>query len=255
MQIRTLQQKELASLFFYSKEENWDNEELHTTALFKAHPDDFFIAYKGAKLLGFIVAIKYSQEFGFISNFIILKEFRNFGYGQKLFTFVLEHLKGCQIALDSIVDKQQLYKKFGFSPYVDVISYKFFVGSVTLPSSHIQTIDFDKKLSLNNQNSYMINMLLNEEVEYKAVQKGDLISSFAFSFAYKDGYKIHIESLDINEAITLFFALCENYETGTAIYIQASKLNPILLTINELLKMSEENKFVRMYNKIVDKKE
>ena len=252
MQIKTVKQKELASLFFHSKQEGWDNEELHTTALFKAHPNDFFIAYEGKKLIGFILAIKHSKEFGFISSFIVLKEFRGLGYGQKLFTFALEHLKECQIALDSIIDKQQLYKKFGFLPYFDVIIYKFITGSVTLPSNKIKSINFDKKLSLKNQNSYMINMLLNKSVMYKAIKKEDTISSFAFSFHYKDGYKIHIESLDINEAVTLFFVLSQRYKKGTAIYLQASKLTPIILAMSELLNMSEVNKFVRMYNKIVD---
>ena len=253
LQIRTLQQNELKLLFFYSNQEGWGNEELHTTALFLAHPNDFFIAYKEGKLLGFILAIKHSQEFGFISSFIVLKEFRGLGYGQKLFTHALQHLKGCQIALDSVVNKQKLYKKFGFVPYFDVIVYRFIIGSVTLPSSEIQTIDFDKKLSLKNQNPYMINMLLNENIEYKAVKKEDEISSFALSFQYKDGYKIHIESLDINEAITLFFALSDKYKKGTAFYLQASKQSSMLLAMAKLLNMREYNKFVRMYNKIVDK--
>jgi len=253
MQIRTLQQKELELLFFHFKQENWDSEELHTNALFLSHPKDFFIAYQGKKLLGFILAIKYSHEFGFISSFIVLKEFRGLGYGQVLFTFALEHLKGCQIALDSIVEKQELYKKFGFLPYFDVITYKFITNSVTLPSSKIETIDFDKNLSLEGQNPYMINMLLNKDITYKAVKKENTISSFAFSFKYKDGYKIHIESLDINEAITLFFALSDAYKKQTAIYLQTSKQSSILLAIAELLEMSEYNKFVRMYNKIVNK--
>ena len=252
MQIRALYKDELELLFFYSKQEGWDTEELHTTALFSAHPNDFFITYKGKKLLGFILAIQHSQKFGFISNFIILKEFRGLGYGQKLFTHALQHLQGCQIALDSVANKQQLYKKFGFTPYFDVIVYKFVTGSVTLPSSEIQTIDFDKKLSLKNQTSYMINMLLNKNIAYKAIKKENKISSFALSFAYKDGYKIHIDSDDINEAITLFFALSDTYEQGTPIYLQASKQTPLLLTMVQLLNMHEYNKFVRMYNKILD---
>ena len=247
-QIRALQEKELPLLFTHTTDENWNNEELHTTALFHAHPNDFFIAYKNQQLIGFVLAIKHSNEFGFVSNFLVLREFRGLGFGTKIFAFALEHLKGCQIALDSVVAKESIYKKFGFKSYFNVITYKFVSGSVTLPQTNLTVIDFDKRLSLENCDAPIKEMILSDKTEYKAIKNQTKISSFAFSFSYSDGYKIHIESEEINEAITLFFALTQTLKNGTAIYLQASPLSPMLQAIVEALKMEVETTFIRMYN-------
>jgi len=249
MKIQKLQEHELTLFFKYATLESWDTEEVHTIALYKTHPDDFFIAYKSEQLLGFIVAIKHSDEFGFISSFLVLKEFRSLGYGREIFNFALKHLKGRQIALDSVVDKTTLYERVGFKAYFDVITYSFKTGSVELPSSEIETVDFNENLALFTDKEYMNTILANDKVNYRAVKSASLISSYAFTFEYRDGYKIHIESKDINEALTLFFSLTDELKKGTNIYLQASKLSPLLLAIVQALKMSETSKHIRMYNK------
>ena len=248
MQIRPLQENELPLLFKYSSLEGWENEEVHTTALFHTHPQDFLIAYKEKKLIGFILAIKYSLEFGFVSNLLVLKEFRSCGYGKELFSFALEHLKGCQIALDSVKGKEKLYEGAGFSPYFDVITYRFLSGSVTLPSSAFTFIDFDKNLSLKKTDAYMKEMILSDKTDYKAIKTGGSINSFALSFKYKNGYKIHIESEEINASLALFFALIDKHKSSTAIYLQVSPLSPMLEAIAEALKMQVDTAYTRMYN-------
>ena len=248
MQIKTLQEDELPLLFHNTNTEGWDNEALHTTALFHAHTNDFFIAYKEKKLIGFIIAIKYSDKFGFISSFLVLKEFRGLGYGKEIFTFAVKHLECCQIALDSVVGKESLYKQYGFKTYFTVNTYKFSNGSVTLPHTDFKVVDFDKKLSLKNKDNYMKEMILSKSTNYRAIKHKKVISSFAMSFRYVDGYKLHIESENINEALTLFFTLVNIHKDGTAIYLQASPLSPMLEAIVELLKMKEHSRFTRMYN-------
>jgi len=252
MKIDKLQENQLPLFFKYASLEGWDTEEAHTIALFKAHPEDFFIAYHKKHLLGFIVAIKHSDEFGFISSFLVLKKFRAQGFGKKIFNFALKHLDGCQIALDSVIEKSELYESAGFKRYFDVITYCFETGSVQLPSSSIETIDFDENLALLTDNSYISTIVADEKVNYRAVKDSAFVSSCAFTFEYRDGYKIHIESSNINEALTLFFSLTDEFKKGTKIYLQASKLSPLLLAVVQALKMSETSKHIRMYNKILD---
>ena len=90
-------------------------------------------------------------------------------------------------------------------------------------------------------------MLLDKRVKYLAINN----NSFAFSFKYIDGYKITIETKDINEAILLFFTLTKNIQIGTPIYLQTEPLLPLLEALVELLNMSVHAKLVRMYNKII----
>lgn len=251
MQIRNLLQSELHLLHQYTLQEGWDNEELHVQALFHAYSKDFFIAYKDEKLIGFIVAIKYTNNFGFISDFLVLKEFRSQSYGKKIFLFALKHLEGCQIALDTTSSNSSLFQEHSFLSYYDVNLYIFVSGSVTLPKSPYSIVDFNKELSIKGQDKYMSQMLVNTSASYKAIQTAKNISSFGFLFAYKDGYKIHIDSQDINEALSLFFALIEQLTRGTKIYMQITQLTPLLEALAELLKMHLHSKQVRMYNKVL----
>ena len=248
MKIRTLKHSELPLLFSYASNEEWNNEKVHTIALFHTHPNDFFIAYKKKQLIGFIIAIKYSKEFGFISSFLVLKKFRGLAFGKRIFSFALKHLDGCQIALESVVGKESFYEKVGFKSYFDVTTYKFLSGSVTLPQADLTVVDFDKKLSLKTKDTYMNAMIMSDKTTYKAIKIQNKISSFALSFRYIDGYKIHIESEDINEALTLFFALTNIHKSETTIYLQASPLSSMLQAIVELLKMNVHSKSTRMYN-------
>ncbi|MFK5938352.1 MAG: GNAT family N-acetyltransferase [Sulfurimonas sp.] len=248
MQIRTLKIEELDLLFLHSKNMGWHNEIILTISLQKVYPNDFFIAYLKNELLGFIIALKHSEEVGFISHFLIVKKFRRYGYGKSLFNFALRHLNGRQIALDSFQETQNFYVEAGFTSYFDVTTYKFSTGSVTLPKQQLNTTRIIKNLNLHNKNEYIKTILLNKRVTYKAIDD----KTFAFTFKYRDGYKINIESKDINDAIILFFELTHHLKPGTNIYLQTTPLYPILEALVKLLKMSTDSKLVRMYNKIIN---
>jgi len=252
MKIQILKESELPLLLHYATLENWDIEEAHTIALFKTHPDDFFIAYEEKKLIGFIVALKESERFGFISSLLVLEEFRGLGFGGELFEFGLKHLRGCQIALDSVVGKEQFYEAYGFTSYFDVTHYRFEVGSVTLPqNSFLIKSEIDKELI--SQSNYLNILLQDKDVLFRSVVKESKLSAYAFAFHYKDGYKITIEAEDINEALTLFFSIAEGVKKGSYIYLQVTKLSPLLEALVAALKMSEDTKSIRMYNKILEK--
>ena len=246
MQIRTLKNEELNLLFLHSRNEGWHNENILTTSLQKVYPNDFFIAYLKDELLGFIIALKHSEEVGFISHFLIVNKFRGYGYGKRLFKFALNHLDGRQIALDSFQETQNFYVKAGFTAYFDVTTYKFLTGSVTFPKQQLNTTKITKNLNLHTKNEYMKIIISDKRVQYKEIDD----KTFAFAFKYRDAYKINIEAQDINDAIVLFFALTHHLEAGINIYLQVTPLLPILGALVELLKMSTDSKLVRMYNKL-----
>ena len=248
MQIRKLKSEELELLFHYSQKEGWDNEEVLITSLQQTNPNDFFIAYLKDELLGFIIALKHSEEVGFISHFLIVNKFRGYGHGKRLFNFALNYLDGRQVSLDSFQGIQNFYVKAGFTPYFDVTTYKFLTGSVTLQKQQLNTIKITKNLNSHNKNEYIQIMRADKRVNYKEIND----KTFAFTFKYKDGYKMNIETQDINDAIILFFALTQHLQAETNIYLQTTPLFPLLEALVELLKMSIDSKLVRMYNKIID---
>lgn len=243
---------ETLNLFFkYAKEEFWEIEEIYIRALLKSNPNDFFIFYEKEKLIGFVIALKENNTFGFISSVLVLKNFRGLGYGKKIFIFAIEHLKCSQIAVDSTKNKESFYEKFGFKSYFNVCLYRFTPNTLEIKSDRYKVIEFDKKLSLYGQSTYIKQILLNENILYKAIKHGDNINSFAFSYPYKDGYKITINADHIDKALTLFVSILNQYEKKRNIYIQVTRLSPVLEDLVQHLKMRVVSKHIRMYNKIL----
>lgn len=249
MQIKNLCEDDLELFYEHAKKEKWDIEDLHIRSLLKTHPDDFFVFYIDEKLLGFVVALKESDILGFISSLLVVEEFRNLGYGKKILSFTLEHLQERQIALDSVIGQEEFYKKFGFSSYFDVNVYKFITGKLSINNDNFKIVDFDKNFIADN--AYLQNLLSDKNTLYKAIQEQENISSFAFSFPYKDGYKLTINTENIHHALALFFALASNYEKDTAIYIHTTQIHPLLEALVEALEMQEVSSMKRMYNKIL----
>ncbi len=250
LDIKVLKAHELEFIFKHVKLEGWDVEELHIRCQYKAHPKDFFIAYKDNKAIGFILAIKHSDYFGFISTLLVLKEFRKNGYGTELLQYGIKHLAGCQIALNSVKNKESLYEKFGFKSYFDQINYKFIVGSIVKDVSHTLD-DFDSKLSLNGRSKYEECIFTNKNIRYKAITANNIISSFGISSKYLDGYKVVINSKNIDEALSLFFELIKEFDNGDAIYIESTKMEAVTIRLVKYLNMIEYSSLTRMYNKVL----
>jgi len=251
MKIKILNKNELDLLFFHIRLEGWNLEEAHFKTLYKVKPNDFFIAFKDDKLVGFILAIKHSNKFGMISTFLILKEYRSLGFGKTLFQYALAHLKGCQIALDSIIGYENFYKKFNFKEYFDVYTYKYITDSLKVKNKNIKIYNFNEKLSLKNKNEYQKIILKDKNIKYKELRQKNTTTSFAYILPFNDGYKITIEAHDINEAISLFLELAKEVNIKSNIYIEVSKLSPMLMDVTKVLDMKIESQLLRMYNKIL----
>jgi len=251
LQIRTLKKNELKLLYKYAKIEGWETEELYINTLFKLSNDGFFVAFLKKQLIGFIVGVKHSSQFASISSFLIIKQFRAQGHGKALLHHALKYLDGYQIALDSVINKESIYLNAGFHSYFDTTTYKFVKGSITLNNTNKIITGYEKNISTLNVDRETKEMILLTKKTYKAIKKGLNISSFGYLYPFVDGQKIVLSSNDINEVVTLFFAIIENLPNNTNIYIQVTKLTPVLEALVEALKMQEYSKLTRMYNTIL----
>jgi len=67
------------------------------------------------KPIGCIACIKYNPSYGFIGLFIVKKEFRNNGFGVKLWKHALDYLKNVDcVGLEAAPDRLNDYQKWGF---------------------------------------------------------------------------------------------------------------------------------------------
>ena len=70
--------------------------------------------------IGSIACIKYNSSYGFIGLFIVKKEFRNMGYGVKLWKHALDYLKHIDcIGLEAAPNRLDDYQKWAHSIIID----------------------------------------------------------------------------------------------------------------------------------------
>ena len=259
LKIRVLQNNEFNYFLDACTYEGWDIDLTHTKCLFENYPEHFFIAYSDDNIVGYVLAIKESDEFGIVSNLLVLKEYRLQGYAKEILEFALKHLGNRQIAIDSVKGVEGLYEKFGFKSYYESSVFHFLTGKIKLPSSHINVsdvslkdlLDYDKKHNSLKKHSYTSCLFNAEDTSYKAVYNNSDISSYALRLKYKDGYKIVISSNEINEAVTLFFSFLDGILDSTHIYMQIPETDKLQLALAELLEMTKLSSTTKMYNKVL----
>ncbi|MDQ7060450.1 MAG: GNAT family N-acetyltransferase [Sulfurimonas sp.] len=259
MKIQKMQKAELSLLADAMLGEKWFINYKELELLYEVFFDDFFVLYKDEKPIGFISALRYTDTFAMISNFIILKEFRSLGFGQKLFSFALEHLKNHQTALDADLDNKQLYLDNGFIPYFESVYYNFQITKEFKDSEPVKKTlvkedflyfqDKDKSTKL----SYYLYAIANESsTKYRVIYKKNKISSYGLCISYKDGYKLVVASTKHEEALRIISSLLSEFNVGTVIYMEVTKLEEVLLDIVRVLKMKKYSKKIKMYNKVLE---
>lgn len=258
--IRVLQKDEFSELIQTLENENWYVEKFHLESLYLEFKDDFFVALLDATVVGFIQALRYSDDFAFISNLIIKKEFRSRGFSKELFSYAMHHLAKRQVALECAKSSEDFYIKNAFTSYYDSVYYIYEVQEkisftsqqkVSAKLNEKSLYLFNKKLMQEKFSRYLNTIIISNKSIFRAIYNEKKISSYALSTKYKDGYKFSIFSKDNEESLALFLNLSKNYPELTKIYMEVTKLESSLLSIIEVLKMKEYSRMTRMYNKVL----
>ena len=86
--------------------------------------------------VGSIACVKYNASYGFIGLFIVRKEFRNRGYGVRLWKHALGYLDGIEcIGLEAAPSRLNDYQKWGFEKSSTTYRWKLY-GCKDLPESN-----------------------------------------------------------------------------------------------------------------------
>ena len=112
--IKVMTEKEVNIAIDWAAQEGW-NPGLHDAHnYYQADPHGFLIGYLGDEPIATISVVKYDNHFAFLGFYIVKPEYRGKGYGMQIWQAGLNYLKGCNIALDGVLDQQANYKKSGF---------------------------------------------------------------------------------------------------------------------------------------------
>ena len=259
LKITQLQKNEFPLFLDAIRLENWHLEIIHLESLFKEFPHDFFIAKKGNDIVGFITALQHTSNFGFISNFIILKRFRSLGFGKRLFNFALNYLGDAQITLECKKNQESFYEAFNFTSYYDSINYVYSIKdeySTTLEStSHFneeKLFEYHKAHLPQKYIQHLSSIIKHDDTLFEAIYNDETkLSSYGICMPFADGYKVILSSSNYQEAINMFFNFMNSFDKATKIYLVVTKLEPMLIKMVENLEMKEYSRMSKMYNKVL----
>jgi GNAT superfamily N-acetyltransferase len=112
--IRTMSLSDLDTALDWAAAEGW-NPGLHDAACFRvADPEGFLMLCEDDAPVGSISVVRYAAPFGFLGLYIVRPEWRGRGLGRRLWAAGLEHLAGCSVGLDGVVERQADYARAGF---------------------------------------------------------------------------------------------------------------------------------------------
>lgn len=260
LDIQILQEDDFPQFLELLSTEDWYVEKTHLTLLYQEFPNDFFIAKVDNIPIACVVALRYTELFSFISNFVVLKKYRSLGYGKELFNFALGHLFSRQIAFECDADTMGFYTDFGFQSYYDNVVYLYKVQGdevffkVSKLSKEIDLellYEHNQKLLGEKFSKHINRVAQHQDTKTSFLLQEGKILSYGLRTPYKNGYKVMIASKNLEEVEALFFALIENCTQETKIYIEATPLEAEVLEFIHLQNMQEYSRKLRMYNKVL----
>ncbi|MBB3179777.1 GNAT family N-acetyltransferase [Variovorax sp. Sphag1AA] len=112
--IRTLRSDEIQLAIDAAALEGW-NPGLHDARCFHAaDANGFLVAEHDGLPVGFISAVSYAGQFGFIGLYIVAPTWRGRGIGMQLWKAGMGRLKGQVVGLDGVPAQQDNYRRSGF---------------------------------------------------------------------------------------------------------------------------------------------
>lgn len=254
--VRSLNRDEFAQLLELAHLEGWNPGIHDADSFYNSDPDGFMGYFIKGKLIGCISAVAYNENFGFMGFFIVKPEFRNMGYGKKLWTAALKYLGNCNIGLDGTNEMLDKYKGFGFKEAYKSTRYKIIARNIenSRETQSLKNVNFSKLVVFDRlyfptrRDVFLYNWIHQSEGQSFAVCKNDKLEGYIFIRKGIEGYRIGpLFALTPETADTLFSKAISWVPEGIPVFIDVPEINPEALKLANKYKMEPGFKTVRMY--------
>ncbi len=201
--IEKINKDDLHTLINWALDEGWNPGKNDVDVFWNTDPDGFYGFYSDDKLIAGGAIISYNREFGFMGLFIVHKDYRNKGLGNKLWHFRRDLLisrlhSNASIGMDGVLAMQPFYNKGGFNIAFRDERYEF--NSQNIPASSnvslinqedvTDIIEYDQIHFGFQRSNFLINWLQMPESKAVKYSENDKILGYAVIRKADKGYKI-----------------------------------------------------------------
>lgn len=257
--IRSASLSDLIIFMDYARKEGWNPGIKDSMAFWEADNQGFFIGLLDNIPIATISCVKYDDKFAFLGFYVVKREYRNLGYGIRIWNKALEYAGSINIGLDGVLAQQKNYERAGFKLAYNNIRFE---GINKYVSDSVKTVDYTENL-FDELNAYDYKHFLSDRKSFlkewfnnaKAVKvkmHGEKISGYGVIRECFSGYKIGpIFSDDNNSAEEIITNLLKSIPEGEKFYLDVPAVNQSALSICENMSMKKVFETVRMYNRYI----
>lgn len=256
--IRRMTRLDLTIAISWAAKEGW-NPGLHDCdAFYNTDPKGFFMGFLDGKPISCISAVSYGNNFGFIGFYIVNNNYRNQGYGIKIWDKAIDYLKNQNVGLDGVLAQQENYKKSGFKLAYRNIRYqgvgkKFEITDKNI--TDINSIPFTELVSYDSQIFPVPRpqFLKNWIVELESLTLGYLENNKLLGYGMirkcVNGYKIGPLFADNKIIAEEIFKQLNNFVVGSPLFIDIPEPNKKAIQLVNKFQMKAMFETARMYTK------
>ncbi len=111
-----MRQEEVRVAVGWAEQEGWNPGIHDAEAFYAADPEGFFIAELDGEPVGTVSVVNYDETFAFAGLYVVKPEYRNGGYGSRLFAAGMAHAGDRNVGGDGVVAMQEKYRtRSGFT--------------------------------------------------------------------------------------------------------------------------------------------
>lgn len=257
--IRNAALSEISIFTDYARKEGWNPGLNDGMSFWEADNKGFLVGLLDNIPIATISCVKYDNNFAFMGFYIVRSEYREHGYGIKIWNEALEYAGDINIGLDGVLAQQKNYEKSGFKLAYNNIRYE---GINNVVSGLDKTVDFDESI-FGELNSYDSKHFLSDRRSFlkvwfknaksvKVKQQGSKAIGYGVIRECFSGYKIGpVFANDKNTAEEIITDLLKSIPIGKKFYLDVPAVNHPAVRICEKMYMKKVFETVRMYNKYI----
>ena len=165
------------------------------------YPAGCFAGILDGEMISSITAVQYEEKYSFIGLYIVAPEYRDRGYGIKIWNHAIDHLideVGVEcIGLDGVLSEEANYQKSGFHTAYKATRYRYIVDRSypkiynAIKETQLEAIvQYDQRIFKVCRRSFLKDLVWNSEAVSCVAYKDGEIIGYGIARPYIEGYRI-----------------------------------------------------------------